>query len=200
MENLKNPDGSQVKDINNAQKQTQPSPIEQKDEDSVIDSKDVEPTAESNQIKELEDKLEICQTEMLKVAAELQNMRKRYESQIEETKKYAIANIAKEILSVMDNLGMALKNDNQDLISLQKTIAGVELTKTQLENIFVKFKIKKIEPKIGDPFDYELHHAVSKVPSDTQQENTIMQLMQVGYKIEDRLLRPALVSVASESA
>ncbi len=197
MEEIKNPDNSLVDEENSANYGAENCTQEQKNNQ---DPTALQPESENNQIDDLANKLKSCQEELLKSFAEMQNMRKRYESQIEETKKYSIANLAKEILNVMDNLSMALKNDNQELLSLQKTITGVELTKTQLENIFIKFKIKRIEPKIGTPFNYDLHHAVCKVPSDVQQENTIIQVMQVGYQIEDRLLRPALVSVASESA
>ena len=173
--------------------------IEHPDDNSCASRKDPLLDKESSEKDELKAKLKNCEEEILKNASEAQNMRNRYEAQIAEIKKYALSNIAKEIINVMDNLDMALKNEREDLESLKQTIAGVSLTKTQLENIFTKFKIQKINPKVGDHFDYELHHAVSQVQNSSQKENTIIQVMQVGYKIEDRLLRAALVSVASEN-
>jgi molecular chaperone GrpE len=173
--------------------------IEQPDNNSSTSQQDPLLDKESIEKDELKSKLKNCEEEILKNALEAQNMRNRYEAQIVEIKKYALSNIAKEIINIMDNLDMALKNEKEDPESLKQTIVGISLTKTQLENILTKFKIQKINPKVGDSFDYELHHAVSQVQNSSQKENTIIQVMQVGYKIEDRLLRAALVSVASEN-
>ncbi len=173
------------------------SPDTSTSEKDKLSNKEEDKTLEFSEENELKARLKNCEEEMLKCLLEAQNMRNRYEAQIAEIKKYALTSIAKEIINVMDNLDMALKNEKDDLVSLKQTIAGVKLTKAQLENIFTKFKIKKIEPKTGEAFDYESHHAVSQVRNTLQKESTIIEVMQIGYKIEDRLLRAALVSVAS---
>jgi molecular chaperone GrpE len=149
-------------------------------------------------IKSLEAKLKLSEENVAKISSEVQSMRTRWESQLEDTKKYAITNIAKEIIVVMDSLSMALQTDQENLDSLKKVIVGVELTKAQLNVTFTKFKIKKIEPKVGELFNCSFHQAITQVSDTGHPENTIIKVMQVGYMIEDRLLRPALVSVASQ--
>lgn len=143
----------------------------------------------SEEIDELRDKL-------LRSAAEYENAKRRYEKQIEDTKIYSVTNFAKDLTSVMDNLSRALEHIPADCDEVTKNfIMGVEMTRTELTDVFSKHGIQVVSPIIGDKFDYNLHHAILQIPTADHPQGTILQIMQVGYKINDRLLRPATVAV-----
>lgn len=133
---------------------------------------------------------------LLRSAAETENMRKRYEKQIVEAKAYAINNFAKDILSVADNLARALEFKPQEMSKeVENILQGVEMTRQEMKNIFSKYKMNEISPGVGEKFDYNLHYAVTQVPNSEHPAGTILELVQTGYSIGDRLLRPATVTV-----
>jgi molecular chaperone GrpE len=144
-----------------------------------------------HEVEELSDRL-------LRTMAESENMRKRFEKQLEDTSHFSISNLAKDIIGVIDNLERALSfeqaNTSEDA---KKILEGVKLTHKELMTALEKHEIKTINPEIGENFDYNQHFAISQVESDAN-ANSIVGVMQVGYKIKDRLLRPAAVSVAKE--
>ncbi len=141
------------------------------------------------EIQELNDRL-------LRSAAEMENIRKRYEKQIDDAKNYSMSNFAKDLLSVLDNLSRALEHKPSEMSDeVANTIAGVEMTRQEMVNIFTKYKLAAISPSLGDKFDYNLHYAVTQVPTSEHPVGTILQLVQDGYMIGDRLLRPATVTV-----
>ena len=144
-----------------------------------------------HEVEELSDRL-------LRSIAESENMRKRFEKQLEDTRHFSISNFAKDIIGVIDNLERALSFE-QEIASddAKKIIEGVKLTHKELMSVLEKHEIKSISPEIGENFDYNHHFAISQVESDAN-PNSIVGVMQVGYKIKDRLLRPAAVSVAKE--
>jgi molecular chaperone GrpE len=142
------------------------------------------------EISDLTDKL-------LRNAADAENVRKRLEKQVEEAKIYAIGNFAKDMLSVIDNLSRALEHKPQEMSQeVQNILLGVEMTKQEMINIFTKYKMSAIYPSIGDKFDYNLHSAVAQVSTNDHPEGTILSIMQSGYVIDGRLLRPAMVTVS----
>lgn len=133
---------------------------------------------------------------LLRSTAEAENMRKRYEKQILDTKNYAVNDFAKDLLSVADNLSRALEYKPEEMSQEVKNILqGVEMTRQEMRNIFSKYKMTEITPSIGEKFDYNLHYAVTQVPDSSHPEGTILELVQVGYMIGQRLLRPATVTV-----
>lgn len=155
---------------------------EEKREDPVVDIL-------KDEIADLNDKL-------LRSAAETENMRKRYEKQVEEAKAYAVNNFAKDMLSVADNLSRALEFKPQEMNKeVENILQGVEMTRQEMKNIFAKYKMNEISPSIGEKFDYNLHYAVTQVPNSEHPAGTILELVQTGYSIGDRLLRPATVTV-----
>ena len=159
---------------------------ELKQEENVAEG--INDNSDQSQIEELKDQL-------LRAFAEKENLRKRYEKTIEETKSYAVTSFAKDIISVMDNLSRALEHQPKEVSDdVRNVILGIELTKQELQNIFNKHKIKAISPSIGEKFDYNTHNAVSQIESDGE-PGTIVNVMQNGYSIENRLLRPAMVTV-----
>jgi molecular chaperone GrpE len=144
----------------------------------------------------LREEIDSLNDRLLRNAAETENMRKRYEKQLEEAKLYSISNFAKDLLSVSDNLSRALEHKPVEMTKeVANIIQGVEMTRQEMINIFVKYKMKEISPSAGEKFDYNLHYAVTQIPSSEYPAGTILQLVQYGYMIGDRLLRPATVTV-----
>ncbi|ADE30173.1 nucleotide exchange factor GrpE [Rickettsia prowazekii] len=159
-------------------------------ETQVVDNEEI--VRLKAEIEELKDKL-------IRTTAEIDNTRKRLEKARDEAKDYAIATFAKELLNVSDNLARALahKPANSD-VEVTNIISGVQMTKDELDKIFHKHHIEEIKPAIGSMFDYNLHNAISHIEHPDHEPNSIITLMQSGYKIRDRLLRPAAVQVVKK--
>ena len=127
----------------------------------------------------------------LRAKADTENIRKRAQTDVTNAHKYAIENISTELLVVMDSLEAALTVENATVENFKN---GMELTRKQLAAVFDKFNIKLIDPK-GEKFDPHQHQAMCTVDSDLA-PNTVVQVMQKGYMLHDRIIRPALVSVS----
>jgi molecular chaperone GrpE len=127
----------------------------------------------------------------LRAKADAENIRKRAQIDITNAHKYAIENFSSELLAVMDSLEAALAVENATVENFK---SGMELTRKQLAAAFEKFNIKLIDPQ-GEKFDPHLHQAISTVDSDLA-PNTVVQVMQKGYVLNDRVIRPALVIVS----
>ena len=147
------------------------------------------------QVSELKDQL-------LRSVAELDNYRKRAEREKEQLRKFGIANFAKDLLSVADNLRRAVESGPSDLEgadeSVKNLIVGVEMTEKELLNAFEKNRVRKIDP-VGEKFDYNFHQAMFEVESDKEEPGVVMQVLQPGYAIEDRVLRAAMVGVSKSN-
>lgn len=148
------------------------------------------------QVSELKDQL-------LRSVAELDNYRKRAEREKEQLRKFGIANFAKDLLSVADNLRRAVESGPSDLEgadeSVKNLIVGVEMTEKELLNAFEKNGVRKIDPA-GEKFDYNFHQAMFEVETDKEEPGVVMQVLQPGYAIEDRVLRAAMVGVSKSNA
>lgn len=147
----------------------------------------------------LEEKLAAAEakaTEMqdafLRAKAEAENIRRRAQDDIAKAHKFAIENFAEALVPVKDSLEMALKLDTPSVESLKE---GVEMTLKQLSAAFERNRLIEINPATGEKLDPMRHQAISMVPAE-QEANTIVSVLQKGYLIADRLLRPALVTVA----
>jgi len=143
--------------------------------------------------------------QLLRTLADNENNRRRYEKEKEDLSTYIISNFAKEMLSVLDNLQRAVevssKIDTEDDKVDKNTldfIEGVKLTEKQLNSINEKFKVTKVD-SLNNKFDPNLHQAMFEIENDDEEEGTILQVIQDGFKIEDRLLRPALVGVSKKT-
>lgn len=151
------------------------------------------------EIVSLKSQIEILQDKLLRTIAESDNTRKRLEKSIDEAKNYAIFSFAKDLLSVNDNLARALEHKPQNMEGdIANIITGVEMTKGELTGILQKHGLESIEPSLGEKFDYNIHHAISQIASDEHDQDSIIAVMQSGYKIKDRLLRPAIVQVSKK--
>lgn len=151
----------------------------------------------NNEIVELRDRLQ-------RAMADNDNTIKRYERQIQEAREYSIFNFARDILTVLDDFNLALVNMRQQITSetneysekIQNIVIGVEMTQKKLVSILKQYNIKEVVPQIGDNFDYHMHHALSRVKDENYSKGTIVNVMQPGYQLKERLLRPAIVVVA----
>ena len=142
--------------------------------------------------------LEKAQQDMLYARAEVQNVRRRMEKDIQDARAYAATGFARDILSVADNLARAIDHVPAELREDEKLkgfLAGIEATQRELEKVFGQHGITRIAA-IGLPLDPNQHQAMLEVPTDEAEPGTVVQEMQAGYMIKDRLLRPAMVGVA----
>ncbi len=146
--------------------------------------------------EELIAKINNLENQLVRTQAEMENVRKRSEAEITKTHKYAIERFARELLAVVDNLERALEQKVDGDVTALRT--GVELTLKALQNTLEKFGINPINP-IGEAFDPAQQEAMSMQETAEQAPNTVLSVLQKGYMLNDRLLRPALVVVAKAS-
>lgn len=136
----------------------------------------------------------------VRAVAEMENLRKRMARDVEDTRQYAVTGFAREMLDVADNLERALDAIDKDKAEqdpqLKNLVEGVEMVHGQLQRAFNKFKIEKTSPEPGEKFNPELHQAMFEVPTADHPAGTVAQVMQPGYVIAGRLLRPAMVGTA----
>lgn len=132
----------------------------------------------------------------LRAKAEADNIRKRAQSEIASAHKFAVENFASELLAVKDSLEAALAVDNATADSLK---SGVDLTLKQLKSVFGKFNLSEINPA-GEKFDPHRHQAISTIESDEAEPNTVLQVLQKGYLLHERVIRPALVTVSKQKS
>jgi len=151
------------------------------------DESDIQPQEE-----ELRDQL-------LRALADNENIRRRAKKDVQEASQFAITNFARDLLSVADNMNRALTSipsealeENEALVAI---VNGVEMTARELESTLEKYKIKKIDP-LGERFDYNFHQAMFETKDSNKEDGTIVEVLQPGYILGERLLRPAMVGVA----
>lgn len=132
---------------------------------------------------------------LLRVSADFENYKKRTAREMEALRKYANQSLLKEMLSVVDNLELAIESSNDNKNIDKSLVDGLNLTLNEILRVFEKFNVKPIEAK-GKNFDPTYHEAVMREESDDFPENTVLSEFQKGYLIHDRLLRPAMVVVA----
>ncbi len=133
----------------------------------------------------------------LRTAAELENVRKRNQRELENARRYGIERFAQELLAVGDSLEMGLEAASEEP-SVEILMAGKKATLKQLKQLMERFSISELNP-LGETFDPELHEAMTTQPSEEYQPGQVMAVIQKGYRIHDRLLRPALVIIATET-
>lgn len=148
---------------------------------------------ETNQVLKLEQELAELKDTNLRLIAEMQNTQRRGAEETKKARDYAISNFAKEIITVKDYLEMALKDQSGNFEMLKM---GVDLTLQQLIKVFEAHQIKDINPQVKEKLDANLHQAMSVVEEHEQETNTIVSVMQKGYLLNGRVLRPAMVTVA----
>ena len=166
-------------------------------EDSVKDSK-----KQDTKDKSLEEKLKETEDKILRSLAEIENQRRRFEKEIKDAFEFGSFNFAKESLAILDNLQRAkesIKNDSslKENKDLEKFLENISIIEKDLVSIFEKNNIRKIEVK-GKIFDPNLHQAMAEIEDSNFKSGDVVQEIQPGYMLGERLLRPALVAVAKK--
>ena len=180
---------------NDKQKQITPEEEEVKASENQINK-------EENKELTLEEKLKETEEKLLRSLAEIENQRRRFEKEIKDAFEFGSFNFAKESLAILDNLQRAkdaIKNDEKlkDNKDLDKFLDNINIIEKDLVSIFEKNRIKKIEVK-EKKFDPNFHQAMSEIEDENKDQGTILNEIQAGYMLGDRLLRPALVSVSKK--
>ena len=156
--------------------------------------------AEHDRVAELEKELEEAKAQALYAAADTQNTRRRLEQELQQAKSYAAAGFARDMLAIKDHLDRALAAVSEELRA-DKTaaqfLAGIESTSRELESVFQRHGVTRIV-SVGEVLDPHKHQAMIEMPSE-HEPGTIIEEMQAGYMMKDRLLRPALVAVAKKA-
>ena len=147
------------------------------------------------ELVKLQEKLVAAKDQSLRTQAEMQNLRRRSERDVENAHKYALEKFTGELLPVVDNLERALQAVDQNNEELKVFTEGVELTLKSFQDVLVRYKVEAIDPK-GQPFDPELHQAMSMLEMPEEAPNTVIDVFQKGYTLNGRLVRPAMVVVA----
>lgn len=153
-----------------------------------------------NDLKQVHEEKDELQNQLLRSAAEMENLRKRTKREIADTREFSIANFARDLLSVTDNLRRAIDavpdgEDDSKSAELKNLIEGVSMTERELLQALEKHKVSKMSPK-GEKFDPNFHQAMFEVPNTEIANNTIVEVVQEGYVIGTRMLRPAMVGVS----
>ena len=168
------------------------------EEDALVETEDA-PKEVSESEQALETALEQAQNakdDLLRVQAEMQNLRRRTEQDIEKAHKYGQEKLSIELLAVMDNLERSQEaaSDSEDE-AVKAIRAGVDLTVKGFVDCFKKFNIETVDP-LGEPFDPQLHQAMSMQENTESEPNTVIAVMQKGYTLHGRVIRPAMVMVS----
>lgn len=130
----------------------------------------------------------------LRTKAEMENLKRRTDKDVDSARKFALEKFANELLAVRDSIEMGLAAAQEEGADIAKIIEGTELTEKMLATAMEKFKVIQLNP-LGEVFNPDHHQAIAMQPSPEQEDNTVMSVMQKGYLLNDRLLRPAMVIV-----
>lgn len=159
--------------------------------------------AEESPVATLEAEVAQLKDQLLRALAETENVRRRAERERNDAQKYAAAPVLKDLLGVADNLSRAIASVPEDAAEGDERLAtlldGVKLTEKELVGAFARHNVVKLEP-LGEPLDPHRHEAMFEVPDPAQASGTVVQVIQPGYLLHDRLLRPARVGVAKAAA
>ncbi|MDN6180502.1 MAG: nucleotide exchange factor GrpE [Halomonas subglaciescola] len=162
------------------------------------DDESANPEAEmlAAQVEELERSLAEAKDQALRTAAEAQNIRRRAEQESEKARKFALEKFVKELLPVVDSLEKALDAMGEDATEAHRE--GVSMTLKMQRDVLEKFNVEQVDPH-GEPFDPQVHEAMAMVPNPDMEPNTVMEVVQKGYLLNDRLVRPAMVVVSKKA-
>ncbi|MEM1050843.1 MAG: nucleotide exchange factor GrpE [Pseudomonadota bacterium] len=162
------------------------------------ESEDTDAVAEA--LEGLRNDLEVAKQDVLYAKAEAQNVRRRAEKDIQDARNYSATGFARDVLSVWDNLSRAVETIPDALREDEKMkglVVGIEATQRELEKVFKQHGVERVAA-VGMPLDPNQHQAMMEIPSADHEAGTIIQEMQSGWMIKDRLLRPAMVGVAKK--
>ena len=188
------------KQVSSDSKKNENNNIEENENEEVI-SEDNNDNNYLNSEEELKKELEQAIEDKKRALADAENTRRRGIKDLEQSRKYGHISFAREMLSVVDSLESAVNSSpqNKDQLTdeIKNFIVGVEMTLEQLKQVFNNHNISKIDPQ-GDKFDYNVHQAMFEKETDEVEPGVIIEVMQPGWSLHDRLLRPAMVGVSKK--
>lgn len=168
-----------------------------------IDAVEAEIQPAEEELQQAEDALSAAEQEvarhrdaMLRMQAEMDNTRKRLVRDAEKSRRFALERIMKDLLQVLDTMERGLQTGRESA-TVESLLEGQELTLKMLTKVLSDHSLELVDPA-GEPFNPELHEAVTMLPSPDHEEGTVMEVLQKGYKLHDRLVRPAMVVVSSK--
>ncbi len=168
--------------------------------EEMLDNGEADGSAMDDELAKLREELEVAKQQALYAQAETQNVRRRLEKDIADARNYSATGFAREILSVADNLARALSAipaDQREDDKLKNIVVGIEATSREIDKVFANHGITRVAA-MGLPLDPNQHQAMIEIPSADAEPGTVVQELQPGYMIKDRLLRPAMVAVAKK--
>jgi molecular chaperone GrpE len=185
--------------------QEQPSEAEVELETNVAEESAETPTEEVLQevtVESVQAELDLAtarvdeqQADVLRAQAEVQNIRRRSEQDVAKAHKFGQEKLMTEVVSLLDNLARAIEASKAEGASLKSLLEGVEMSQKMLLDGLKKFNVDQLDPH-GEPFDPDLHEAMTAVPNPDLEPNTVMEVFQKGYTLNGRLVRPAMVVVS----
>lgn len=164
-----------------------------------VETDDEEDIEEASEIEQLKKKADDNWNKFVRSQAELENIRKRARRDVEQAHKYAIEKFVAELVPVKESLDLGYAASLEEGADLEKIREGTDLTIKMMEKLFGKFNIKELNP-VGEKFNPECHQAMSMLPSDDQPANTVLNVVQKGYVLNDRVIKPAMVVVSKGGA
>jgi molecular chaperone GrpE len=176
------------------------------EQEQVVEQETVEPTAEESapevtveslqlELQAALEQVENQKEDVIRAQAEVQNIRRRAELDVSKAHKFGQEKLVTELLGLVDNLERAITASKADNATLENLLEGVEMSQTMLLDGLKKFNVEQVDPH-GEPFNPELHEAMTAVPNPDMEPNTVMDVFQKGYTLNGRLIRPAMVVVS----
>jgi len=166
---------------------------------AAAQTSDAETGAQSDPLTAMTAERDALKDQLLRALADTENMRRRSEREAETARKYGHTQFARDLVGAIDNLARALASAPEDKSSLdesvQSLLTGIELSWTEIQSAIEKHGVRQINP-LGEKFDYNFHQAMFEVPTNDQPPGMVLEVVQHGYALHDRLLRPAMVGVS----
>ena len=166
---------------------------------AAAQTSDAETDAQTDPLTAMTAERDALKDQLLRALAETENMRRRSEREAETARKYGHTQFARDLVGAIDNLARALASAPEDKSSLdesvQSLLTGIELSWTEIQSAIEKHGVRQINP-LGEKFDYNFHQAMFEVPTNDQPPGMVLEVVQHGYALHDRLLRPAMVGVS----
>ena len=174
--------------------------LEAQAEDALTDAPEEAVQMDDPVMAALFEERDSLKDQLLRALADVENMRRRTERELESARKYAHTGFARDLVGAIDNLSRAIDaapaaNEAPSTEALSGLFTGLEMSWTEIQSTMERHGIRRVDPK-GEKFDYNLHQAMFEVPSDAHEPGTVVEVVQHGYVLHDRLLRPAMVGVA----
>ena len=188
-------DEEAVAKTNDEQFESDQAALDQEADVEAAEKESSEERTDEQKIEVLANELAKAKEDVLRAQAEAQNSRRRSEADVEKARKFALERFVGDLLPVVDNLDRALAAIDQGDESLKSVTEGIELTLKSFLDTLNKHNVTQIDPA-GEPFDPEIHQAMTMVPNPDLEPNTVMDVFQKGYSLNGRLIRPAMVVVS----